>query len=61
MTDPREQPLNDVARRIMVQSNYDPHFSAIEERIIMETKLFLARADALTAHMRRSAREMDIT
>lgn len=50
MTDPREQPLNDVTRKIMVQSNYDPHFSAIEERIIMETKLFLARYDALCTH-----------
>lgn len=46
MADPREQPLNDVARDIMVQSNYDPHFSGIEERLIMETKLFLARLDA---------------
>lgn len=58
MTDPREQPLNDVARKIMVTSNYDPHFSAIEERIIMETKLFLARLDALDGHyaLRESAR-----
>lgn len=58
MTDPREQPLNDVARKIMVTSNYDPHFSAIEERIIMETKLFLARLDALDGHyaQRESAR-----
>lgn len=45
--DPREEPLNDVARRIMVASNYDPHFSGIEERLIMETKLFLARYDAV--------------
>lgn len=45
--DPREQPLSDVARKIMVQANYDPHFSGIEERIIMETKLWLARFDAL--------------
>jgi hypothetical protein len=47
MADSREQPLNDVARTIVVQSNYDPHFSGIEDRIIMETKLFLARLDAL--------------
>lgn len=49
MADPREEALNDAARKIMAQSNYDPHFSAIEERVIMETMLFLARFDALRA------------
>jgi len=48
--DPREQPLNDVARDIMVRSNYDPHFSAIDERLRMETRLFLARVDALAQY-----------
>lgn len=47
MEDQRERPLNDAARSIMVQSNYDPHYSTIEERVIMETKLFLTRWDAL--------------
>lgn len=46
--DEREEPLNEVARKIMVQSNYDPHFSGLEDRLIMETKLFLARYDAVT-------------
>lgn len=50
MTDPREQPLNDVARAIMVRANYDPHYSGIEERLTMETKLFLARYDAMRLH-----------
>lgn len=47
MTDPREALLNESVRKIMVQSNYDPHYSSIEERLIMETKLFLARWDGL--------------
>lgn len=45
--DPREQALNDAARDIMVRLNYNPHFGAIEERVKMETLLWLARFDAL--------------
>lgn len=56
MTDPREQPLNDVARNIMVQSNYDPHFANIEDRLQTETKLFLARLDALKVWQQFSGR-----
>lgn len=48
--DPRENRLNDAARIVMVQSNYDPHFSGLEERTLMETRLFLARYDALASH-----------
>lgn len=49
-TDLREQALMDATRRIMEGSNYDPHFAHVGEREIMETKLFLARMDALTAY-----------
>ena len=47
----RETALNDTARRIMVQENYDPHYAVFEQRILMETRLFLARWDALCKHL----------
>lgn len=50
--DPREQALIDATRRIMENSNYDPHFAHVGEREIMETKLFLARMDALQMYYR---------
>lgn len=45
--DPREQPLNEAARRVTIENDYDPNFSSLEERVVKETKLFLARLDAL--------------
>lgn len=48
--DPREQPVNDAALMVMVQANYDPHFSGVADRCRMETLLFLARYDALRAY-----------
>jgi hypothetical protein len=57
MTDWRERYLNDASRRILVQSNYDPHFSTLEDRAQMETRLFLARWDALqVANGRKASR-----
>lgn len=51
MTDPREKKLTDAAREIVVASGYDPHFASTEERLTMETKLFLARIDALVEYI----------
>lgn len=54
-TDLREQALMDATRRLMEGSNYDPHFAHVGEREIMETKLFLARMDALTTYYQQLA------
>lgn len=45
--DPREAPMNDAARRVMVVSNYDPHYATLEDRCLMETRLWLARFDVM--------------
>lgn len=48
--DPREKILNDAARRVITENRYDPHFASSPERLDIETKLFLARFDALMKH-----------
>ncbi len=45
-----ERALNDAARRILVQTNYDSHFATLEDRVQVESKLFLARWNALLAY-----------
>lgn len=45
MADPREKTLTDAA--VAVTGDYDPHFAGPAETAVMETKLFLARWDAL--------------
>jgi hypothetical protein len=45
--DPREAALNEVTRRILVRDNYDPHFCTIEQWVVVEDRLFLARFDML--------------
>lgn len=45
MADPREKPLTDAA--VAVTGEYDPHFASRAERAAMETRLFLARWDAM--------------
>jgi len=47
MNDPRLKLLMDETTKIMVQSNYDPHYANIAERILYENLLFLARYDML--------------
>lgn len=49
--DPREPPLNEAARRVTIENDYDPNFSSLEERVVKETKLFLARLDALPTNI----------
>ena len=45
-----ERALNDAARRILVQTNYDSHFATLEDRVQVESKLFLARWNALQTY-----------
>jgi hypothetical protein len=45
--DPRVQRLNAVAAQMITDHKYDPHFAGMAERIDIETRLFLARCDAL--------------
>lgn len=47
MTEKRERVVAEAATAVLLQSNYDPHFSGIEAWRIVETQLFLARYDAL--------------
>jgi len=47
MPSPREQQLNEITRRLLIQNNYDPHFSTLEDRNQVENRLFLARWDAM--------------
>jgi hypothetical protein len=60
MTDPREKPLIDAARKVTLDTNYDPHFSSLEDRLMMETKLFLARMDALAKSEVGTPRPIDM-
>jgi hypothetical protein len=48
--DPRVNPLVSAALKILVKYNYNAHFTGLEERAVMETRLFLARLDALREH-----------
>lgn len=52
MTSERERVLNDATRRVLVRENYDSHFATLEERILIEDRLFLARWDALLNHLK---------
>ena len=53
MPSPREQRLNEIVRRILVRENYDAHYATIEERVLVENRLFLARWDAMCEAARR--------
>lgn len=47
MSDPREQALTHAAVNVMTEYHYDPHFAGPSEKAVMESRLFLARWDAL--------------
>lgn len=49
--DQREELLNQATRRILVADNYDPHFATLEQRVLVEDRLFLARFDALCRYV----------
>lgn len=53
MTSERERALNDATRRILVRENYTS--PPLEERILIEDRLFLARWDALLSHLKLDA------
>ena len=55
MTSEREHVLNDATRRVLVRENYDSHFATLEERVLVENRLFLARWDALLNHLKLDA------
>ena len=52
LTSEREHVLNDATRRVLVRENYDSHFATLEERVLVENRLFLARWDALLNHLK---------
>lgn len=37
--------LNDVIRQILVRENYDFHFATLEQRVIVENRMFIARME----------------
>jgi hypothetical protein len=48
--DEREACLNDTVRELLIRENYDAHFASIEERVVVENRLFLARWAVICQH-----------
>jgi hypothetical protein len=42
--------LNDASRTVLIRENYDFHFAPLEQRVLVETRLFLARWEAICRH-----------
>lgn len=51
MATERERRLNDATRRLLIRDNYDAHFATLEQRVMVEDRLFLARWDALLDYL----------
>lgn len=52
--DERLEPVMDASRKALVDTNYDPHYAGIEERAYTESRLFIARFDALMSWLGRN-------